>query len=351
MTNGLIGVAVNPASGKDVRRLVARASVFDNQEKCAIVRRAIVGALGAGANQFAYVPDSHGIAAAALAESGAAVQAFAVEAPRTGSVLDTTRGATALMAAGCAIVITLGGDGTNRAIALGWRNAPLIPISTGTNNVFPRLVEATVAGAAAGLIASGTIAMADVARQAKTITVQIDGERDDLALIDVVLTNERFVGARALLEADELRMALLTRADPAAVGITAIGGLYAPLAETADRALLLTLGRGPNAVRAPIAPGMYATVRVAAAREVAFGETVTVIGPGVLAFDGDRERVLKARQRARLTVQRDGPWVIDVPATLARAAACGAFRVTVKDHVKDPGKDPVKDPSGGPHGD
>jgi len=51
--SGSIGIAVNPASGKDVRRLVARASVFDNQEKCAIVRRAIVGAVGAGANAFA----------------------------------------------------------------------------------------------------------------------------------------------------------------------------------------------------------------------------------------------------------------------------------------------------------
>ncbi len=44
-------------------------------------------------------------------------------------------------------------------------------------------------------------------------------------------------------------------------------------------------------------------------------------GPGVLAFDGERERVLKPDQRARLTVQRDGPWVIDVAKTLARAAA------------------------------
>ena len=343
MTTGCIGIAVNPASGKDVRRLVARASVFDNQEKCAIVRRAIVGALGAGANVFAYVPDSHGIAEAALAEFGDTVRAQAIDAPRTGSVLDTTRGATALRAAGCAVVITLGGDGTNRAFAMGWRDAPLIPISTGTNNVFPRLVEATVAGAAAGLIASGKIALAEVAQRAKTVTVQIDGERDDLALIDVVLTAERFVGARALLEAEQLRMALLTRADPAAVGITAIGGLYAPLAETADLGLLLSLGQGAAqgrtqgarrgraavAVHAPIAPGMYATVRIAAARTVAFGEVITVTGPGVLAFDGERERVLKSKQQARLTVQRDGPWVIDVPKTLARAAACGAFRVAL----------------------
>jgi predicted polyphosphate/ATP-dependent NAD kinase len=331
VAGGVIGIAVNPASGKDVRRLVARASVFDNQEKCAIVRRAIVGALGAGANTFAYVPDSHGIAAAALSEFGSEVCSHAVEAPHTASPLDTIRGARALAAANCAAVLTLGGDGTNRAFTLGWQDAPLLPISTGTNNVFPRFVEATVAGAAAGLIASGAVALRDVARQAKTIRVQIDGERDDLALIDAVLTAERFVGARALLEADLLRMALLTRADPAAVGITAIGGLIAPLSDAEDGALLLTLGRGNSAVRAPIAPGLYANVRIAESRTIPFGEEVIVMGPGVLAFDGERERVLKPDQRARLTVQRNGPWVIDVAKTLARAAASGAFRIQVGD--------------------
>ncbi len=30
---GPIGIVCNPASGKDIRRLTARASVFDNQEK------------------------------------------------------------------------------------------------------------------------------------------------------------------------------------------------------------------------------------------------------------------------------------------------------------------------------
>jgi predicted polyphosphate/ATP-dependent NAD kinase len=332
MAAGNIGIAVNPASGKDVRRLVARASVFDNQEKCAIVRRSIVGALASGANRFVYVPDSHGIAAAALGEFGDAVCATAVDAPCTGSMLDTIRGAAALAEARCAAVLTLGGDGTNRAVVLGWRSAPLLPISTGTNNVFPQLVEATIAGAAAGLVANGVVALSSVAMQAKAITVQIDGESDDVALIDAVLTAERFVGARALLEPELLRLAVLTRADPAAVGMTAIGGLIAPLGATANQGLLLTLGQGAEGVHAPIAPGLYATVRVAGSRTIEFDEVVSIEGPGVLAFDGERERVLKPGQHAHLSIRRDGPWVIDAGATLACAAQKGAFRV----HVGEP---------------
>ena len=41
-----IGIIANPASGKDVRRLVARASVIDNPEKQAIVQRLIAGMEG-----------------------------------------------------------------------------------------------------------------------------------------------------------------------------------------------------------------------------------------------------------------------------------------------------------------
>jgi len=318
-----IGICCNPASGKDVRRLVARASVFDNQEKQAIVRRAVVGAIAAGARSFRFIPDTHDLAANALAEFAGQIEAQEVAAPRTGSVLDTMRGAISLRAAGCGAVITLGGDGTNRAFATGWRDAPLLPVSTGTNNVFPRFVEATLAGAAAGFVATGRAPLAESARRAKAVSVEIAGEKPDLALIDAVLTQDRFVGARALLDADRGVLALLTRADPAGVGITSIGGLVAPVGDEDDAALLLEFGEGAGIVHAPIAPGFYQDVRVRSVRRIAFGEPVEVTGAGALAFDGERERVLAPGQRATLRVQRDGPWVIDVPRVLGRAAREG----------------------------
>lgn len=305
---------------------MARASVFDNQEKRAIVRRAVAGALASGVREFRYMADTHGIAAAAVAEFGEAARFAAVDAPRTASALDTTRAAAALREAGCGAVVTLGGDGTNRAFALGWPDAPLAPVSTGTNNVFPMLVEATVAGAAAGLVASGRLPLAAAAARAKVVHVAIEGEADDLALVDAALAAGRFVGARAIRGGDRLREAVLTRAEPSAVGITAIGGLLAPLAAAEDAGLRLSLGAGGTVVRAPIAPGFYERVAVRAHGRLALGEAVTVRGPGVLALDGERERVLKAGQAATLRVERDGPWVIDVPATLARAAAAGLYR-------------------------
>jgi hypothetical protein len=68
---------------------------------------------------------------------------------------------------------------------------------------------------------------------------------------------------------------------------------------------------------------LFEDVPVRSARRVALGDSVEVAGAGVLAFDGERERVLSPGQRAILRVSRDGPWVIDVPRVLARAAREG----------------------------
>lgn len=327
-----IGIIANPASGKDVRRLVARASVFDNQEKQAIVRRALSGiaAASGGACRIAYLDDRHGITRGALEDFGSTLEAEAVPAARTASPLDTLSAARELAARQACVVLTLGGDGTNRDVARGWLDAPLIPISTGTNNVFPNLMEATVAGAAAGLIACGVVALAEVARQCKIVETVIDGEDDDLALIDAVLSTERFVGARALLDPASLRMLVLTRAVPSAVGMTALGGLLSSLGDDEDGGLEVRVGEGPTTLEVPIAPGYYRPVQVAGHRRLAFGETVMLEGPGVLAFDGERCRTLAPGQAARLQVLRRGPRVVDVEHTLKLAAERGAFR-------RDPG--------------
>ncbi len=292
------------------------------------MRRAIVGALASGVRDFRYMPDTHGITAAAAEEFGDEANFVAVEATHTASTLDTIRAAESLRAEGCGAVITLGGDGTNRAFALGWGDAPLVPVSTGTNNVFPTMVEATVAGSAAGLVASGQVPLERVARQVKAVHVEIEGERDDLALIDAVLAADRFVGSRAIWGGQRLREAVVTRAEASAVGITSIGGLLAPLTPDEDEALHLRLGPGEGGVSllAPIAPGLYEPIAVRSHARLALGEAVTVTGPGVLAFDGERERVLKPGQAATLRVARDGPWVIDVHATLEYAACVGLYR-------------------------
>ena len=227
-----VGLVANPASGKDIRRLAGKASVFDNREKLAIVRRAVIGAIAAGARRFVYMSDSHGIVKQAIAETTIprGVRFEALPSSGTASAMDTIVAAEQMAQKDCAVVLVLGGDGTNRAFVRGWRDATLVSLSTGTNNVFPVMAEATVAGMALGLIAAGKVASRLVATQAKVIDVVIEAEEQDIALIDAVITRDAFIGAKALLDPSQLKRPLC-RAEPAAVGITSLGGLVRPVSD------------------------------------------------------------------------------------------------------------------------
>jgi len=50
-----VGIIANPASGKDIRRLVAYGSVFDNNEKVNVVRRVILGLDSMGVKEIVSV--------------------------------------------------------------------------------------------------------------------------------------------------------------------------------------------------------------------------------------------------------------------------------------------------------
>jgi predicted polyphosphate/ATP-dependent NAD kinase len=56
-----VGVVANPASGRDIRRLVAGASVFDNTEKGNMVYRLMVGLEAVGVGHILMMPAASGL--------------------------------------------------------------------------------------------------------------------------------------------------------------------------------------------------------------------------------------------------------------------------------------------------
>lgn len=294
--------------------------------RCLAGIRAMGSAAGAsaialGVPTIRYLPDAYRICLSAIEESEVPAEplAIAVQSDAT----DTMRAATAL--AGAATVIVLGGDGTNRAFAKGWLDAPLISLSTGTNNAFPEMREATTAGAAAALLALGRVPLRAAAARAKAIHVRIEGGEPDLALVDAVFSADRFVGARALDNPETWRLAVLAQADPAGVGMTSVGGFAQPLSAREDAGLVLRFrADSARTVLAAIAPGRFERVGIEGAQVVPLGTGIRVAGPGALAFDGERERVLQPGQSATFTVRRDGPWVVDVGRVLAHVACARA---------------------------
>src|SRR5205085_8005850 len=228
MSSPLVGIIANPASGRDIRRLVAHGTVFDNNEKAAIVRRVLLGLEAVGIQRVVYMPEhDFGILPRALNElhghSLLQHTAAPLEMPVLGTSADSTRAAQLLAEMGAGCIITLGGDGTNRAVAKGCGTVPLVPISTGTNNVFPAFLEGTIAGMAAGLVASGRAGNAAL-RRAPWLEVHVNGVATDYALVDVVASSLPFVGSRAIWDLSTVGEVVLAQVKPATIGLSALGG-------------------------------------------------------------------------------------------------------------------------------
>ena len=60
-----------------------------------------------------------------------------IDMEMTATQADSCQAALQMNQDGVDCIITLGGDGTNRMVAKACGDIPLVPISTGTNNVFP----------------------------------------------------------------------------------------------------------------------------------------------------------------------------------------------------------------------
>ena len=315
-----LGILVNPRSGGDIRRAVAAAGRSTIEDKISIIRRIVLGARAVGVTEIAVKHDPHQIVRRAT-ETLTGIELHTVVRELGFTEEDSTRAAIEMRELGCRCIAVLGGDGTNRAVAKGWPGVPVIPVSTGTNNAFPEFIEPTVAGTALGLVAQEIVALDDVARPAKLVHVTVEGghpelPRDpDIALIDAVAVADPYVGSLELFDPDTMRIAVLTRADPASIGFSVVGGLLDPLTADDEEALFLRFtpveGHNGTIVNAPTAPGHHDRIGIAEIRRLPFGESVEIAGPVLLAFDGERKRRIHDGQIARLEVRRDGPTVID----------------------------------------
>jgi len=327
---GTVGVIANPMSGRDVRRLAARARRENPEDKQNQIARAVVGAAAAGADRFLMVPDCFRISKSAVENMnvGAEFEFLDIGALDT-KPGDTMRAVRAMRDAGASALLVLGGDGTNRIVTKAWQDAPIVPMSTGTNNVFPVMQEATIAGASAGIVASGAVSLADGARQAKLVRVEYADGDTDLAVIDAVALADDTLGNLMPFEPEKLRCLVLARAEPSAVGMSPIGGLLQPCGFDDDFGVEVRTSdadaSGSRPLLVAVSPGLYRRAHIAGFSKLALGERATVEGPCILAFDGDRTRELAAGETAQVWVERTGPWVIDAARTLSAAGRDGMF--------------------------
>ena len=221
----------------------------------------------------------------------------------------------------------MGGDGTSRAACKGARQTPILPLSTGTNNVFPVMAEATVAGLAAGVLACGGVSRDEGCTRPTYLEVLVNEEVRDLALVDAAVYDDVFLASRAVWDITRVRQLFFSRCKPESIGLSAVGGQLERVGPEEPRGLALDLD--PDfacKVRAAICPGLFADVGVVKVRPMRPGVAVPVgLTPCVLALDGEREVEVRGEECAAVRLAEDRLYVADVEKILEYARQRGIF--------------------------
>lgn len=335
-----VGIIANPFSARDVRRVIADASGVQIADRANAVLRVLAGLFACGVTQAVMMPDRSGLLQHVLRGLSRArnqgLQRYPdvtpLDMPLWGTVEDTRAAATLMRAGGVGAIIALGGDGTHRAVVSACGSTPIAAISTGTNNAFAEQSEHTVVGLAVGVAVTGRVP-ADLAFRANKRLDAAIGGTTHIALVDIALVSDRHVGAKALWRTETFRELYVTFADPTLIGMSAIAGLLEPVSRQEPFGLqVMFAGEGAGArpraiLRAPIAPGLIAPIRLADWRRIAPGEAIVPhLEAGSLAFDGEREITFSRKEKVSITL-RDGAFrSVDVAACMRAAATHGLLR-------------------------
>ncbi len=344
MGDAIVGVVANPLSGRDIRRLVTQASVFPTAEKANMIQRMLTAFGAVGVQRVLLSTDLGGISASVFRAIGRRAAGrpgrdshrpdarwpeveFLGDQPIRQTAQDTVDAVRRMVTAGARVIVCLGGDGTARVAASAVGDVPLLALSTGTNNVFPVVREATIAGLAAGLVAVGAVPADATTSRAKLLEVRA-GDRVETALVDVAVSVERHVGARAVWDPATVTQLFCAFAEPDAIGLSSVLGQLSPVARHEPHGVTARLS--PDAARqvlAPIAPGLVVPVGVTEIGPIHPGSVHHVDArAGVIAVDGERELTFSPGEHLTVRLRADGPRCVDVPAVLAASARLGLLR-------------------------
>lgn len=326
-----VGIIANPASGKDIRRLVSHATVVDNNEKVNIVKRIILAAQGSGIKKIYIMPDTFLIGFKAIDDLMASKELYidveVLKMQIKGNMIDSINATIIMEAIGVKCIIALGGDGTNRAIAKAIKDTPLIGISTGTNNVYPEMLEGTVVGMAAAAITNQVCVIGESCRKDKRIEIYKNNELLDIALVDCVFSKQTFIGSKAIWNTEDILKVIVSRAHPASIGFSTFVGSKLIITEDDDFGASININSGIYNIMAPIAAGTLREISVDKPKvhklNEEFNEKLNY--NGIIALDGEREIPFKSGDEFTIIITRNGPYRVNIKKTLESAQQNGFF--------------------------
>lgn len=331
----VVGIIPNPDSGKDIRRIVTNALVMGNREKVNLVRCLLIGLHAAGVDNVQIMPDRFGIGQKAIdglqRHQGEIVSGVTIlDMDVSGTGKDTVLAAQLLRDDSASCIVTLGGDGTVRLAGNNCGEIPILPVSTGTNNVLPRFIDGTVAGLGVGyFVQQEPDERLNSCFRSKKLDIAVNGQIIDGALVDVAVIQGGVVGSKAVWEPEDIRQIFVTQAAPTNIGLSAVVGMLHPISahDPIGGALELNQNGPARSVVAVIGPGLVSNIPFERFTYLEPGKHYPIIDirPLVLALDGEREIVLLAGDEATVSLNEDGPWILYVEPAMKMAVENGFF--------------------------
>ncbi|MGB3317254.1 MAG: NAD(+)/NADH kinase [Albidovulum sp.] len=329
-----VGIIANPVSARDIRRIVSHAGNLPINDRANIVLRMLTGLMATGVEEVVIMPENGGIRTQLMRTIDREARMGHLRFPRvsyldmpvTCTSDDSAEAARQMHDQGVGAIVVLGGDGTNRVVVSRCGNTPIAGVSTGTNNAFPELREPTITGLAVGLAVTGQVPCDHAYSYNKRLEVRVNDQRE-IALVDVAVVSERFIGARAIWKTANFRDLFVTFGRPDGIGMSSIIGLLAPLdRQTPEgrRARLLPLETAKIRLVAPIAPGLIEEVGIGGVEKV-LPDTVYLpsVSAGSFALDGERELTFSETCDVSIRLQTDAFRTVNVPDCMAYAARHG----------------------------
>ncbi|MDH3448338.1 MAG: NAD(+)/NADH kinase [Gammaproteobacteria bacterium] len=330
-TTPCVGIIANPVSARDIRRIVAHAGNLQITDRANIVLRLLAGLGAVGIERVLVMPENSGIRqhvvrglerSSNLGEGRFPAVEY-LDMPITSSAQDSIDAARRMHAAGVAAIIVLGGDGTHRAVVGACDGVPIAGVSTGTNNAFPKFQEPTTVGMAVGLAVTDPGLSAVALDDNKLLEVEVAGRRE-IALVDVAIVAERYVGARALWRAQNFKELFVTFAETEVIGMSVVAGLLDPVGRDAPEGRHVVFDDSPHPacrLQAPIAPGVIESIGIDSWGSLPPDTPHTIAQPqGSIAFDGERELSYSPDDRPTVTLRTNAFKTINVSACMNHGA-------------------------------
>ena len=193
--------------------------------------------------------------------------------------------------------------------------------------IYPVMIEGTVAGMAAAVMASGRDPKEAICSKDKKIEIYKDDELIDIALIDAVISKNIVVGSKAIWNLLDIVQVIVSRSTPSIDWILTIVGCKEIINEGDNYGASVDLTANQYTVIAPIAAGVLEEVHMAEPIILGLNEPLVYEAKhnGMIAVDGEREVPFYIGETLVFKITREGPYRVNIKKALQIAQKDGFF--------------------------